>query len=395
MSDVFFSLNGSRAISGRVTRPMFGPWSADVVLASSDVLPSAVTLQIGSLKLVGTVIRMASFAGSRSARIVGGYAGWRKTIDAKGYYHAAGVKLSTVLEDAARSAGEKISVAADSVIGTNYVRRRDTAERVLKFFLDGDWWIDNDGVTQTKARDAKAIVTPFTVIKWSGARGRFQIATENYEDWEPGRTFTAPTVTGTQTISSVSIVLDNEGTIRLDVLAGETSEDRLIKDIRAIVKDELRQQHFDFVEYEITAAREGEVDCKPANGDASGYPALSGVPIKSGELGSVVTPTVGKKIVLFVMSADPTKVRVVSIEGPNQKSHIETSGDVEIQTGGITKLCGGGHFPAKSDTVDANFSTLITWLTSHTHGTGVGPTTPPLVPPSSATATAVTKLKTD
>src|SRR5258708_6814050 len=122
--------------------PFYGTWSADVLLATSETIPTKVTLQVGSLSLSGTVVRTASFAGSRSARIVGGGGGWRKTIPSKGYSHPGGLQLSTVLNDAARESGETISISSDVTLGTSWTRSRAKAEQQLHLLTGGRWWGD-------------------------------------------------------------------------------------------------------------------------------------------------------------------------------------------------------------------------------------------------------------
>jgi hypothetical protein len=115
--------------------------------------------------------------------------------------------------------GEQISVASDSTIGTLFAREAAPAERLLRQLAGASWWVDTRGVTQVGPRTSMAITSAFTVVQWSGAKGSFEIATEIVGDWMPGNTFTAPTVSGTQTIGLTTIDADNDGKIRLTVLA--------------------------------------------------------------------------------------------------------------------------------------------------------------------------------
>ena len=390
----FLALNGFRAISGTVSIPQWGPWSADIVLATSDPLVAQATVTIGDLTLSGTIIRMASFAGSRSARVVAGGGGWRKIIPGKGYAHDAGVKLSSVLNDAAREAGEQISVADDRSIGASYTRKKGQAGRALRLLIGSQWWIDPHGVTQTKVRDATPISSAFTVVGWSGGKGRFEIATEKYSDWMPGRTFTAPTVKTPQTISSVTLTADNDGKLRLDILAGQAREDRLTQQIRDIVRDELATHDYcAIVEYEVTKASEMKIDCKPTD-PGTGWPMLSDVPLRAGLLGEVVTPTVGKKAMLGFLNADPTRVVCVGLEGISQKSAFDSSGDIVATAGGLFKVNGAGDFVALAGLVKSRLDTIQAAFDAHVHPTGVGPSGPP-PPIGPLAAVACTKLKTD
>lgn len=215
----FATLNGGRLIKARVTIPYYGLWAADVVLASSDTLATSVTLTIGNLSMVGAVVRMASFAGTRSARIVGGAGGWRTTLPSKQYVSSNAIRLSQVLGDAAAEAGERLNLPIDATIGTMYVREQAPAQRVLRQLAGPVWYVDLAGVTQVQDRPAASVRSSFTVIGWSGALGRFTVATEDYASWLPGASFSSPTVSTPQTVSLVTHTLDNDGTARMEVLA--------------------------------------------------------------------------------------------------------------------------------------------------------------------------------
>jgi len=213
------NLNGERITTARLTVPYYGTWVADVTLALATAIPPAVTLTIGDMVMVGHVLRMASFAGSRSARIVGGFGGWPKAVAARAYRSAGGVRASMVLGDAAIEVGEQVKLATDSTLGTAYVREAGPASRVLRYLAGSLWWVDALGVTQVGARAAMAITSAFTVVAYNGGRGRFEVATEAPADWQPGRTFTSPTVSTPVRIGSVSHHVDNDGIARIEVLS--------------------------------------------------------------------------------------------------------------------------------------------------------------------------------
>lgn len=215
----FASLNGNRIISGSINIPYYGTWSGDVVLAASAPLPVNVTLVIGDLTLIGFVYRSASFTASRSARIVGGFGGWRKIVPAQAYQNSSGINLSLVLKDAASIVGEQINVQQDVNVGTAFVRENAPASRLLRITAGPEWYMDPKGVTQVGLRPTGPITSPFNVIEWSGAKGRFEVATEVYTDWLPGRSFKSPNISVSQAIGMTTYTLDNEGKLRLSVLS--------------------------------------------------------------------------------------------------------------------------------------------------------------------------------
>ena len=215
----YASLNGQRIVSGRITIPWYGIWVADFVLATSQTLAAASAVTIGGLSLTGTAFRAASFAGSNSARVVGGALGWRKAIGAQAYQNPGGVRLSMVLGDAAAAVGETVNIAADQTLGTFYVREAAPAQRLLRQLCGPAWWIDTSGVTQIGAtRSSAPITSPWDLIDASGGKGLFHLATETISDWMPGRTFTDPNIPGTQTIGLTEITLGGDGMVRLAVL---------------------------------------------------------------------------------------------------------------------------------------------------------------------------------
>lgn len=219
MSGPFANVNGERIVSGSMVIPEYGAPMGDVVLATSGAIPKDITVTVGALAMVANSFRMASFAGSRSVRFVGGKGGWRTQVAAQHYKSTGGVKASLVAKDAAAAVGETVNVQNDRVLGTMWTRETGPASRVLTQ-LSRLWWIDPDGTTQlADARPSSPITSVFTVVAWSGAKGRFDIATESVQDWMPGRTFTSPTVTKTQRISMVQLDVDGDGKLRLVVLA--------------------------------------------------------------------------------------------------------------------------------------------------------------------------------
>ncbi len=307
------TLNGVRVISGPVTIPFYGAWVADVVLSDSTEIDTQATLVVGDLTLIGTIVRQASFVASRSARIVGGKGGWRKTIPARGYSHQAGVKLSTVVGDAASECGETIVLASDASLGTHYTRDEAKANSVLESEMGGAWWVDPSGVTQTSVRDSSPIVTPFTVVSWSGGKGQFEIASESIASWQPGRTFTAPTVEGVQTISSVTYDVDNDGKLRIHVLSTSVNQERLLASLRDLIRREVAATSFYGVyEYVIgPSIGLGLVTTIDATPTDSRMPSLTSVPLFG--IGVVSPPIAGTKCRIRFINGDRKRPECISI----------------------------------------------------------------------------------
>lgn len=215
----FSSYSGERVVSAKVAIPYYGTWSADIAMSSATAMPDvAAPLVIGDLSMIAAPARAASFADSRTARVVGGYGGWRKPVPRQGY-RGANVRISTVLGDAAAIVGERVSIDITDVNLGRFARAAGRASLVLRQVAGDSWYVAPNGVTHVGPRPSGAISSDFEVIGWSGNTGRFTISTETLADWMPGRSFTAPTVTGTHTIGYVEISTDSSGKLRLEVLA--------------------------------------------------------------------------------------------------------------------------------------------------------------------------------
>lgn len=217
----FAELNGNRVTDGRITLPFAGAWHADVTLDKEVSIPATgLTLILAGLTLSCAAWRAPMpYQGRTRLRLIGGAGKWRNVIGPQGYKASAGVKLSLVLGDAARSVGERITVGTDRVVGaTHYVRESAPACRLLNRLVPGEWWIDPDGTTKTGTRPTSTIASAFTIVSFDGARGAAVVATEKPEDFVPGRTFRGITLASTITIGGVTHMITKTG-LRTEVLA--------------------------------------------------------------------------------------------------------------------------------------------------------------------------------
>lgn len=208
----------ARIVSGSVMIPLYGTWVADLHFADVTAIPSTPSaLTAGDLALVGTAVRSAGFAGARSARVVGGSAGWRRDVTHRAY--AFGPTASMVLADAATEVGERVVVVNDRSLGGQWTREPGPASRVLAMLAGSLWWMDATGTTQVGGVRSPALITsPFVVMTRAGASGHVQIGTDTLADWMPGRTFIAPTIATPLTVRMVRHHFDRDGIARTEVL---------------------------------------------------------------------------------------------------------------------------------------------------------------------------------
>lgn len=115
-------LVGLRIVRAEVSIPPTGAWFGTALLDSTS-LPAVgpTVLTIGDLSLVGAVVRAyhddAYPTGALASVVLRGGAGWRLPVPQAGSYAGSAVRLSTVLADLARMAGETISQPSDVAIG--------------------------------------------------------------------------------------------------------------------------------------------------------------------------------------------------------------------------------------------------------------------------------------
>jgi len=181
------TLAGNSIERAVVHRPRQGVWSGTVKLVNPVALVGTVVLTIEDLTLTGTVVRggVDKAEASSDYLITGGAGGWRQDIGAKSYRNDLGVKLSTVLGDAAREAGERLELAADRIVGSAYVRRAGPAWNVLV----GPWWMDDTGVTQVRPRPSLKVISSYRVLRQVLSLAMREIATETPAAFAPGAIF--------------------------------------------------------------------------------------------------------------------------------------------------------------------------------------------------------------
>jgi hypothetical protein len=158
------TLNGHTCTDVRCTIPAWGASYHDVAVDGEVTLTGAVTLVVADLTIQGTVLSGGPATGRSYYRIVSGAAGWAKSLPRKSYANDAGVKLSTVLQDAATAAGETLDATTvpSSTVGLSYTRPAGLAARVLQLLSPGSWYVGEDGKTRLGQRAVSPLKTPTT-----------------------------------------------------------------------------------------------------------------------------------------------------------------------------------------------------------------------------------------
>lgn len=230
MTEAFASVNGQRLASVRVIAGNTGPWFADLELEDAPDLAGTVTITIGALQLVGTVVsqQAGTFGLQRKCRVVAGAGGWGTMLAPKDYHNDAGIKAQLIAADAARECGETLGsfVPAAERVGRDFVRRAALASNVLEEVIGAGvaWWVDYAGVTQVGSRPASRI--PATTYEVLAHDPRTRIVTLAIDD--PGAvrvgSILSERLDAPQTVRDLELHLDG-GEFRVTAWCGGSEQD--------------------------------------------------------------------------------------------------------------------------------------------------------------------------
>lgn len=125
-------LGDSPVLSGQLTRPLKGSWTADLEVDADKAPTGRVTLSGAGLSLVGTVVQSQSWNDRQRCRVVGGAGGMGREL-APAFYRSA--SLRTIVTALLSAAGETLSTTSDAATLARsvpvWVRLRGTAAAVL------------------------------------------------------------------------------------------------------------------------------------------------------------------------------------------------------------------------------------------------------------------------
>jgi hypothetical protein len=334
----FASLAGTRATSVDLTMPAWGRWSAQVELDGDVTLASGarVDLVIADLTLKGTILSGGPSKGLSMYRVVAGAGMWGKTVPGKAYSNDAGVKLATVLGDAAREVGETIeSIASTERIGPSFVRPEGPACRLLEQLKPSSWYIDEAGVTRLGRRPAKPLTSKVTIQSIDPAQLIVRIASDTIAEIVPG-----VVVEGIEAVDVEHEVTPNG--IRTTVWGkrGASGTSRRLSALRSIVEQFDPNRDFRGVwEYRVVELQGSRVALQPVH-RAKGMPDLDRVPVRPGVAGCKATLTLGSRVLVSFINADPSRPFVLSFEDAEGNGFAPTS--LSIETDDL-RLAGGSQ----------------------------------------------------
>lgn len=304
------ALNGFALTRACVQVPAWGAWWADADLVEPEALSGRVTLTLADVTLSGTIVSGGPYEGRASYRVVGGAGGWGRALNAKPYHNDAGVKVSNVISDAAREAGETLGTLPTTRRGPHYARTAGPASRVLNEVAPRAWYVDFAGVTQFGARATVAYTGDGVRTRIDAASRVVEIATDEIAALVPG-----VTIDGSEPATDVEYELDAKR-LTVRVWAGARKTRRLeayAKLIDALVPD-LRYRGA--YEYRVVTQDGERLNLQPVRA-ATGMPDLARVPVRPGIPGVRAKPALGSLVLVVFADADPSRPQVIAFDAPD------------------------------------------------------------------------------
>lgn len=306
------TLNGARATSARATIPAWGLWYADAHLEGEHKLSGAVELRIADLTLKGTVLSGGASKGRSSYRIVAGAGGWGNSIPKKGYVNGSGVKLRSVLGDAAREVGESLDLATineSESVGFSWTRDEGTASRLLELVASQAWYVGEDGVTRLGKRATKTLTAAVTHGPVDRARATVQIAAESIATILPGM------VVDELEAVDVEHEVSGDGGLRSTIWGDIGSSSRRLGAYAKLFElldpgRKFRGVH----EYRITTQSAERLNLQPVR-VSRGMPPLKRVHVRPGVPGAKAEHSLdGARVLVVFIDEDPARPAVIGFE---------------------------------------------------------------------------------
>lgn len=338
------TLADKRATSARLEISGWGCPYADVVVDGEATLRGRVDLAIGDLAMKATVLAGGTSTGAKrsSFRLVAGNAGWGQTIAKKDYGTDAGVKLATVLKDAADDCGEQLdvtTVSSSARVGPKFVRPEGPACRLLELLAEGAWYVDLDGVTKIGRRPATPLTTVIPhVAPLDRALGMIALAPTSIAKLVPG-----VVVDGLEAVDVIHTI-SGKGGLRTTLYAkrGAGLSRRLAAE-RAKFEQLFPELRFaGTYEFRVITREGSRLNLQPVL-RSTGMPDLRRVPIRPGLAGSKSDLQEGARVLVCFIHSDPGRPNVFAVEDSDGEGWKPLLTEIDAQT--VIKL-GAGVRPA-------------------------------------------------
>lgn len=346
------TLEGHVATHVRVQLPAWGVWYADVSLAGEHTLTGSVTLVVADLTLVGSVVSGGPSRGRSTYRIAGGAGGWGTVIPSRGYANDAGVKVFTILRDAAARAGETLDLGSlpTTSVGAAFTRAKGPAGRVLQELVPERWYVGEDGITRVGQRSgAAALDVQATRTSIDLARGRVVLAADEIATILPG------VIVDGITIVDVLHELTPKGLRSTVWGATAVQTSRRLGALRRLVLQLLPDYRFHGTyAYRVVTQESERLNLQPVR-VSTGLPDLRRVRVMPGVAGARADVALGSTVLVTFVDADPARPVVIGFEDAEgagfSPSRLDLVGEDDIVTTDGLGVVEAGRVVRYGDTV--------------------------------------------
>jgi hypothetical protein len=322
------SLSGHTASQARVAWPAWGLWWADVDTPEPVELSGRVALDVAATSFSGTIVAGGAFDGRAAYRLVAGAGGVNKALPKKSYVNDAGVALANVLGDAAREAGEALTGAPSTRLGSHYARKEgETFGDLLQRHCPSGWYADTDGTIRIGTRAATTYDGTALRVRVDPRGAVIDLAVDSLAGLAPG-----VQVDGSGPASDLQVDLTTDRlTVRVYSASPTTERLEAYADIIRAVFPSLA--YLGVWEYRVVTQSAERLNLQPAR-VASGMPDLRAVPVRPGVSGVKAVVTPGELVLVCFADGDPSRPQVFAHD------HADAPGwmPIAFQIGGPAAL---------------------------------------------------------
>ncbi len=316
------TVGGRQALSIVLTIPAWGVWFLEAILSGENALTGALACSVADLALFGTALHSGSFNGRTAVRVVGGRGGLAKVIPAHAYHDDAGVRISTVIRDAMREAGETLdeSTLPTTRLGPHYTRPEATAASVLERHARGAWYVAEDGTVRLGARPAAVLPPGVAIEAVDKARGVLNVASSTIATLLPGLTAEGLVVTDVRHEANGDTGLRT--TLWGRARPGATT--RRLDSWRRLLEGLDPDRKFrGVVEYRVVTVQGSRLNLQPVR-SGLGMPELRRVPAWPGVPGCEGDVVPGSRVLVGFVDSDPSRPYVAAYEGSEGLGFVPT-----------------------------------------------------------------------
>lgn len=314
--------------------PTWGLWWAEAAISDPAELTGVQALTVAGTAFSGAVVSGGAYNGRAAYRLVAGAGGVNKALPKKGYTDTAGVRLATVLGDAAREAGETLDTSGvvATRLGPNYARQAgETLGDLLQRHFPAGWYADTDGTIRIGTRDATTYEGTAPRVRVNPAHAVIDLAVDSLEGLAPG-----VQVDGQAPATDLQIDLTPDR-LTVRVYAGKRTTRRLDAYRRIMRAAFPSLAYAGAWEYRVITASGGKANLQPVR-VASAMPDIRNATVRQGAYGLVDTIPPGELVLVVFADNDPSRPQVTMRGATDSIAWLPLAAAIPVALGAGTPI---------------------------------------------------------